>query len=92
MPAQRRRRVGELISVHVIPRPHGEVERILPVNGRTGLSPTNTLARERAGSWGRVNRGDRSVPAHAKPVKKEQGRMSVVRWSGCQYYRLSTDY
>ena len=24
------RRVGELISVHVIPRPHEEVERILP--------------------------------------------------------------
>jgi len=24
------RRVGELISVHVIPRPHNEVERILP--------------------------------------------------------------
>jgi microcompartment protein CcmL/EutN len=24
------RRVGELISVHVIPRPHTEVERILP--------------------------------------------------------------
>jgi len=24
------RRVGELISVHVIPRPHHEVERILP--------------------------------------------------------------
>lgn len=24
-------RVGELISVHVIPRPHGEVEYILPV-------------------------------------------------------------
>jgi len=23
------RRVGELISVHVIPRPHGEVERVL---------------------------------------------------------------
>ena len=23
-------RVGELISVHVIPRPHGEIERILP--------------------------------------------------------------
>ena len=23
-------KVGELISVHVIPRPHGEVERILP--------------------------------------------------------------
>ena len=24
------RRVGDLISVHVIPRPHGEVESILP--------------------------------------------------------------
>ena len=25
------RRVGELISVHVIPRPHSEVEQILPM-------------------------------------------------------------
>jgi ethanolamine utilization protein EutM len=25
------RRVGELVSVHVIPRPHEEVERVLPV-------------------------------------------------------------
>jgi ethanolamine utilization protein EutM len=24
------RRVGELVSVHVIPRPHGEVETVLP--------------------------------------------------------------
>ena len=24
------RRVGELVSVHVIPRPHGEVEKVLP--------------------------------------------------------------
>ena len=24
------RRVGELVAVHVIPRPHGEVEKILP--------------------------------------------------------------
>lgn len=27
------RRVGELISVHVIPRPHIEVERVIPQNG-----------------------------------------------------------
>ena len=27
------RRVGELVSVHVIPRPHTEVERILPKSG-----------------------------------------------------------
>src|SRR5258706_12057712 len=29
------RRVGELVSVHVIPRPHAEVERVLP---RAGVS------------------------------------------------------
>lgn len=28
------RRVGELVSVHVIPRPHSEVERILPNKGQ----------------------------------------------------------
>jgi ethanolamine utilization protein EutM len=33
------RRVGELISVHVIPRPHNEVERVLPRVGKVGLSP-----------------------------------------------------
>jgi ethanolamine utilization protein EutM len=27
------KRVGELVSVHVIPRPHGEVEGILPQKG-----------------------------------------------------------
>jgi ethanolamine utilization protein EutM len=26
-------RIGELLSVHVIPRPHGEVESILPTPG-----------------------------------------------------------
>jgi ethanolamine utilization protein EutM len=30
------RRVGELVSVHVIPRPHSEVERILPQPKETG--------------------------------------------------------
>ncbi len=29
------RRVGELVSVHVIPRPHAEVEKILPKGGTT---------------------------------------------------------
>lgn len=33
------RRVGELISVHVIPRPHNEVERVIPTGGRVGTSP-----------------------------------------------------
>src|SRR4249919_1611250 len=29
------RRVGELVSVHVIPRPHAEVEKILPKGNTT---------------------------------------------------------
>jgi ethanolamine utilization protein EutM len=29
------RRVGELVSVHVIPRPHTEVEKILPTGAKT---------------------------------------------------------
>ena len=34
------RRVGELVSVHVIPRPHAEVEKILPkAEGRKGANP-----------------------------------------------------
>ena len=28
------RRIGELVSVHVIPRPHAEVEKILPRGGK----------------------------------------------------------
>ncbi len=30
------RRVGELVSVHVIPRPHAEVERLLPKGDSRG--------------------------------------------------------
>ena len=32
------KRVGELISVHVIPRPHNDVESILPGHPETGES------------------------------------------------------
>lgn len=32
------RRVGELVSVHVIPRPHQEVEKILPATPAPGGS------------------------------------------------------
>src|SRR3954464_2803082 len=51
------RRVGELISVHVIPRPHAEVERVLPVNGRRGLSP-DEQALQGGGARGQLGQGD----------------------------------
>lgn len=31
------KRVGELVSVHVIPRPHSDVELILPQNSKGGI-------------------------------------------------------
>lgn len=40
------RRVGELISVHVIPRPHSEVERVLPTSGSVGNSPDEKALNE----------------------------------------------
>lgn len=33
------RRVGELVSVHVIPRPHSDVEQILPAGGGVTEQP-----------------------------------------------------
>lgn len=64
------RRVGELISVHVIPRPHAEVERVLPNNGQT---PDRSLG---AGERGRLSEGDqgRSLPAGARENNKERAK------------------
>ena len=68
------RRVGELISVHVIPRPHTEVERVLPHNGRVGFSPD-----ERAigsGSAGQLSEGDqgRGQTSGARENNKERAK------------------
>ena len=68
------RRVGELISVHVIPRPHMEVERVLPHNGRTGYSPDErALAGGSAGQLGEGEQG-RSLPAGARENNKERSK------------------
>ena len=34
------RRVGELVSVHVIPRPHQEVEKVLPAAAAENAAPS----------------------------------------------------
>ena len=69
------RRVGELISVHVIPRPHAEVERVLPVNGRTGLSP-DEAALQGGAARGQLGQGDqgRSLSTGARDANKERTR------------------
>ena len=68
------RRVGELISVHVIPRPHAEVERVLPVGGRTGFSPDERSLG--GGARGQLGEGDqgRTLPSGARESTKERSR------------------
>ncbi len=67
------RRVGELISVHVIPRPHAEVERVLPFNGRTGFSPDERALQ--GGTRGQLGQGEgRTLPAGARDTAKERAR------------------
>jgi hypothetical protein len=64
-----------LISVHVIPRPHAEVERVLPVNGRTGLSP-DEQSLQGGGTRGQLGQGDqgRSLGAGTRDANKERAR------------------
>lgn len=57
------RRVGELISVHVIPRPHKEVEDVLP--GR-GVAEGKSI---RGGSGGQLSSGDGATPAKGKTAR-----------------------
>ena len=73
------RRVGELISVHVIPRPHGEVERVLPkavgtVGGRVSSAPAHgTIAISRRSARrerSRVARGRRSASSPRSPRRR----------------------
>ena len=72
------RRVGELISVHVIPRPHAEVENVLPKNGRTGYSPDERALQQGGGGRGELGEGDqqqgRSLPAGARENNKERAK------------------
>ena len=67
------RRVGELISVHVIPRPHAEVERVLPVGGRTGYSPDET-SQLPGGARGQLGQGDGGRPLANREGAKERAK------------------
>src|SRR5215470_14430339 len=64
------RRVGELISVHVIPHPHTEVERVLPVNrGGYGADERAQLGAAR----GQLGQGEgRTLAAGAREAVKER--------------------
>src|SRR5438105_2236142 len=42
-------RVGELVSVHVIPRPHVNIDQVLPLGRRTPEAPTSPPAAGHSG-------------------------------------------
>ena len=58
------RRVGELISVHVIPRPHSEVEDVLPGNG---IAQGKSIR----GSQGHLSSEDGEKPANVKSSRSK---------------------
>ena len=66
------RRVGELISVHVIPRPHAEVERVLPV-GRTGFSPDEQTQLP-GGARGQLGQGDAGRSLSSREASRERAK------------------
>ena len=67
------RRVGELISVHVIPRPHAEVERVLPVNGATGFSPDES-SQLQGGTRGQLGQGEAGRSLTARESARERSK------------------
>ena len=66
------RRVGELVSVHVIPRPHGEVERVLPKGGATGYSPDEKAIG--GGSRGQLGAGEAGSEISANDRSKSKNK------------------
>lgn len=66
------RRVGELISVHVIPRPHAEVERVLPV-GRAGFGSDET-SQLQGGARGQLGQGEAGRSLTARESTRERSK------------------
>jgi microcompartment protein CcmL/EutN len=60
-----------LISVHVIPRPHGEVERVLPKG--VGYSP-DEKAIQGGGSRGQIGAGDAGSEITANDRSKSRNK------------------
>ena len=63
------RRVGELVSVHVIPRPHRELEQVLEASGI--VSPTAQLA---SGARGQLTSGQEDGKRSLSSSSKEKAK------------------
>jgi len=58
----------------VIPRPHAEVERVLPVDGRTGYSPDERSLQ--GGARGQLGEGEqgRSLQSSTREASKDRAK------------------
>ena len=68
------RRVGELVSVHVIPRPHRELEQVLESKGLISSDGSPQISESRRGQLtaGRQEDGRRSL--HSGEKEKEKSK------------------
>ena len=82
------RRVGELVSVHVIPRPHAEVERILPrpASDANAERPREEVARRSAARnrhrW--PTRHRLNLQQSRNPTKTSRRSRRRVTWCGAR--------
>jgi microcompartment protein CcmL/EutN len=68
------RNVGELMSIHVIPRPHSDVESILPGAGAAGL---------KAPTWGHCGKCGNISITRTISSSSEQAKQSLFRGIKC---------
>src|SRR5207244_105440 len=67
------RRRDELLTVHVLPTPHAEVERELPVDGRTGYSP-DEQSQLAGGARGQLGQGEAGRSLSARESSRERAK------------------
>ena len=77
------RRVGELVSVHVIPRPHAEVERILPKahEATQDVGPDRQTRRSRIASSSPIATSPPSPRRGPSPARAKQARLELAEFS-----------
>jgi len=59
-------RVGEMISVHVIPRPHEDIDKVLPVSPGAGPAPAAPGKKKMTPAKGAKSKGKGGKPPRSK--------------------------
>ncbi len=73
-------RIGELVSVHVIPRPHGDLEEVFPISFKRATATSNK-GRGAGKFW------PDKTPARRYPAMKRHECRMALRFSGLHITR-----